>query len=226
MGLDCLNSKLTDCEYKVLFDTLRSPLIDVDRIRERQNILQDYLNYPNLLIDMHIICLDAQKNKFIVNDLVYSRVPPKRKLMENLQVTNKSLEVPVKLLAVMDHKKFTSKTLSDFYDNLKRADLLQDIKSTINEMIGWVMNDCVTFDIEYGSGFKHKCSHIISEGYQSEQTKSKSAYIKSKLKKIKELVPKVNEFAYNLDYILELQVEDLIVRGVQSMYSVIFRVNS
>ncbi|NLK74421.1 MAG: hypothetical protein GX288_03915 [Clostridiales bacterium] len=226
MGLDCLKNILTDSEYKVLYDTLRSPLIEVERIRERQNILQDFLRFPGLLNDMQKITLDAQENKFIVNDMVYARVSPKRKLKENLQVTNKSLDIPVKLLAAMEYKEFTSKTLENFYNNLKKVDLLQEIKRTINEMVGWVMNDCVTFDIEYGSGFKLKSSHIISEGNKLEQMKPEFSHLKSKFRKMRPIVEDVNEFAYNLDYILELQVEGLIERGVQSMYSVIFRVNS
>jgi hypothetical protein len=219
MGLECLKRILTNNEYNVFVDTVCSPLSSVDMIKERQNILRDFLNFPELLIDMQKICLDAQNNKFVVYDLVYSRMTPKRKLTENLRVTNKSLEVPIKLLTIMNHREFSSKILSDFYEHLSRVDLLNEIRKKINEITGWLLIDCVTFNVQYGSGFKLKSSHVASEG-------SHFVHPKPHFGKKKKILSDAYEFAYNLDFLLDLQIGNLIERGVQNMCSVISAVNS
>lgn len=219
MGLGCLKKILTDNEYSVFVDTIGSPLISVDMINERQNILRDFLTFPELLVDMQKICLDAQNNKFIVHDLVYSRVTPKMKLIENLRVTNKSLEVPIELLTTMRYKEFLSKTLSDFYKQLSKVDLLNEIKKKINEIAGWILSDCVTFNVQYGSGFKLKSAHVASEG-------SHFVHPKPHFGKQKKISSDAYEFAYNLDFLLDLQTGNLIERGVQNMCSIISSVNS
>lgn len=219
MGLECLKKILTNDEYEVFVDILSRPLINIEMIKERQTILKDFLNFPDLLIDMQKICLDAQNNKFVVYDLVYSRVSPKKRLTQNLRITNKSLEVPIKLLNIMKHREFSSKILSDFYQQLSRIDLLDEIRDKINEITGWLLSNCVTFNVEYGSGFKLKSLHIASEG--SRFMRHKPRFGKRKKTSLDEY-----EFSYDLDFLLKLQIDDLIERGVKNMCTVIDDINS
>jgi len=218
MGLECLKKILTNDEYDVFVDIIRKPLIDVEMIKERQTILKDFLNFPELLVDMQKICTDAQNNKFVVYDLVYSKASPKKRLTQNLRITNKSLEVPIKLLNIMKHREFSSKVLSDFYEQLNRVDLLNEIIDKINEITEWLLNDCVTFNVEYGSGFKLKRLRIASEGYNLHH---KTRFIKRKKTSFNEY-----EFAYNIDFLLNLQIDNLIERGVKNMCTVIDDINS
>jgi DNA mismatch repair ATPase MutS len=218
MGLECLKKIITDKEYDVFVDTVCSPLNRVDIIKERQNILEDFLNYPGFILDLQKICLNAQNNKFITYSMVYGGVTPKRKLTDNLQIINKSLDVPIELLNIMRYKDFSSKTFSDFYEKLNRIELLSEIKMKINEIIGWLLNDCVTFDVEYGLDFKLVSSHISAEGNCSLQPKSR--FSKNKRTKLDTC-----EFVYNLDFLLNLQIENLMERGVLNMYSVISAIN-
>lgn len=220
MGLECLGKILTNDEYNAFTETLRNPLVNAEMIKERQKILEDFLSFQDLLDEMQKIYLDAQNNKFIVYDFVYSRMPPKRKMIENLQVTNKSLEVPAKLLTLMRDKEFSSKTLTGFYEQLNRLDLLNEIRQKLNEIAKWLLSDCVTFNIEYGSGFKLTRSHVASEG--SRNAHPKPGFIKIKQKTSLDIY----EFPYNLDFLLELQIGNLIERGVQNFCSIIGNINS
>lgn len=219
MGLPCLKKLLNNNEYSVFADTLCKPLTDANLITERQNILKDFVMYPDLLLKFQRICSEAQNNKFTIHESVVSSSSSKRKLIENLSVTNKSLEVPAELYNAMKYKSFSSRTLFDFFSELSRTGMLDNIKHKINEMAGWLLNDRVSFDIQYGPSFKIKSAYAASEGYRSIPQKTHRG---SKNK----ILPDPNEFEYYLNYLLDLQIGDLLNRGVVNMCSIISSINS
>lgn len=219
MGLDSCKKILADSEFDVFFDTLCRPLTNIVNIYERQNIIKDFLKYPTLLSDIQKISDCAKNNKFVVHDFVYSRISPKRKLIENLRTTNKSIDAFHDMLAVMRNKHYTSKTLSEFCKYLNNTEVLYEIKQKINTIANWLLTDSIAFKIQFASEFKLHTAQIVCGGNSVEHDK------RQLIKKKKNTVDN-EEFEYGLDFILELQVETLIERGIQNLHSIISNINS
>ena len=219
MGLPCLKKLLSGNEYTVFADTLGKVLTDADLIAERQNILKDFIMYPDLLLKLQKICAEAQNNKLTIHESVVSTSSPKRKLTENLRTVNKSLEVPAEFYSALKYKSFSSKTLFDFYNDLSRTDMLEKVKHKINEIAGWLLSDSVSFDIQYGPSFKFKSAYAASEGYRNISQKT---HYGNKNK----IPPDPYEFEYYLNFLLELQINSLLDRGVVNMCSIISSINS
>ena len=195
--------------YNVFMNTINVPLTDAEKIKERQNILKDFVEFPGIAYKMKLICDEIRKNK-----CESSEQEPKRRLIDYQTILYRSMDVSEELANHLKHRDFCSKSLVDLRDQLDCGEKTDKLKNRINTIVGLCLNDNIALSVEYGSGFKFRSANIYSDiniNKNDDKNNKKEAKENAILKFFKNKIPKPKEtvsgFYYNTNFLLVEEVE-------------------
>lgn len=156
MGLERLAEFLDlDSEtYEIFMHALQNPLKKAGKIKERQNILRDFLAYPGLAQKLKSICAEIKKNKS----------EPIKISVENDKMSLCHTDIAGELLSMLKHREFSSRALVDLREQLDSKDKYELVFRRMDRIVEYCNEGKIALDIEYGSGFKFKSAEIRHNG--------------------------------------------------------------
>lgn len=166
IGVDRFKGLLSDDEYTVLRKYLLKPLKDISIINERQQVFKDFLANPGFAEKLRDCCLIASENKMPVYRKGYTTIPIAQRLIDYLNVLQKSFKVIEELLEIVSNSNndFNSRFINDLKMQLNKKDEFERIKEEVVDIVKYISCDGVELGIEYGVTFKYKSARIISYG--------------------------------------------------------------
>lgn len=196
--------------YDTFINTISVPLTNADKIKERQNILQDFLDFPGTAQKMKSICGEIRKNKCDSDE-----TNPKRRMIDFQRVLYRSIDISYELAGQLKHRDFRSESLKDLRNQLDCRDKTEQIKERINTIVNLCLNDDIALSVEYGSAFKFKSANIYS-GANNKNNKTEikenavfkffQNKIAKQAKQTKQKEP-INGFYYDYNFILVEEIE-------------------
>ena len=216
--------------YDIFINTISRPVTSAEKIKERQNILKDFIEFPGIAQKMKAICDEIQKNK-----CRSSENNAKRRLIEFQNILTKSMDISYELLSHLKHRDFCSSALKDLRSQLDCRENIERVKSRIDSFVKCCVNDNIVLNIEHGSGFKFRNAYVYS-GSSANQKNSQSfikenavfKFLQNKIPKQNKQKEIINGFYYHSEYgflPLEAQTEEVLGAAMPYATSVITDLN-
>ena len=218
VAFDRISEILSEKDYSVLTEVIKTPLTDADNIIERQKIFQDLTTYPGLAENLIFICNNAQKNKLPFYG-IHSSVPLNEKFKEYLKMINHTLNIPAELLSAMREKDFNSTALNDLHKQLKKINEINILKARLNTLADTLMGNNIALQIVYSDTFKLKRADVYSGGHIKAIRTKKGIFRKNQ-------ESQSYPYEYGYDFIAALQTDEMINSGVNKFCSAISQLNS
>ncbi|MCL1857647.1 MAG: hypothetical protein FWF92_00220 [Oscillospiraceae bacterium] len=188
--------------YNIFINTISVPLTDAEKIKERQNILKDFMEYPGIAQKMKSICDEIKINK-----CQSPETDAKQRMIDFRNILYSSMDVSHELAKQLTHRDFQSDSLKDLRNQLDCREKTEKVKERINAIVDLCLNDNLVLNIEYGSGFKFKNAYIYSGENNNKQEIKENAILKffqNRIPKQKEIV---SGFYYNENFLVAEEVE-------------------
>lgn len=134
--------------FGIFCETLRKPSDTIDVILERRRILEDFISHPNLAEEIDALCDEAKKYKITLQML--------DNLGRILENTLSVIKIMEKLNGLLTNKSFRSQTLRNI-----RREPLDELSSKLKDLCS-LSSNCVTYNIEFSSGFKLKSAAVVN----------------------------------------------------------------
>ncbi|MHB1483531.1 MAG: MutS-related protein [Saccharofermentanales bacterium] len=225
MGMSAFEKVINnDSIYKIFAEVLSKPLINKDKIIEREKILKDFIKYPYLLKSMKRICDIAKENKFPPYTRTISGIPPKTKLAAYLEVVKRSLKIPVDLFVEMDDKTFESASLKDLYTQLDMLKKLESINIKIDKLASLCFSGNFSLSLVYNNLIKFESAKIYSDlGIESKSLKSGK-----NMRNIKTGIGFMNDnsFIYDDNFLIQIIIEDIEKAATNNLSYILSNINS
>ncbi|MCL2159722.1 MAG: hypothetical protein FWH48_09975 [Oscillospiraceae bacterium] len=213
MGLEEL-AKFLDADaksYEIFRQTISRPLADAEKIRERQNILKDFIDNPGLAQKLKLICVEIQKNKCQTH-----YVEAKRILIAYYEILSRSMGVSLELLSWLKNRDIKSATLKDLQSQLECQKQFELLKARIGKIIEYCKTDVFALNIEYGSAFKFRNAQIYQNNqkpHENPENKTNNPILKLFQKKPQNYQAIVAnpeaEFYYGDHFIMENEINSI-----------------
>ena len=186
--------------YSVFTEAISHPLTDAGKIKERQDILKDFTEFPETAQKMKSICDGIRQNK-----CHSAEDDPKRRLLEFQSVLYKSMQTSAELAAQLKHRNLCSKSLKDLRDQLDCGEKIRRVTERIDTLVKLCVNGNIALNVEYGSAFKFRSAGIYS-GITKKESKENAIFriFQSKLPRA-ETNP--GSFYYNENFLVAAEVE-------------------
>jgi len=192
--------------YNNFISAISLPLTNPEKIKERQYILQDFLDFPGIAQKMQSICGEIRKNKCESDK---DDPDPKRRLTAFQTVLYRSIDLSYELAAQLKHRDFQSSSLKNLREQLDCFDKTERIKERIDHIVDLCINDNIALSIDYGSAFKFRSANIYSDANKNNnkpETKENAIFkfFQNRLPKQKEVF---NGFYYDYHFLIVEEIE-------------------
>jgi len=165
LGLDALEKTVFEKDallFSIFKEIISTPLVKKEEILERQNILKDFLKYPDFVNELNDMCVSAPERRIPPLRSIYSSITPREKLAEYLDTTDKAIAITTDLNEIFEGKQFASSLLSDFQSQLANHKQYEDFKAQLNKMSHYWTDGDMTLAVEYLDTFKFKHATLES----------------------------------------------------------------
>jgi hypothetical protein len=214
MEFECFKDILSDGEYRIFYEVLAKPLTGHDDIVERQRIFADFNANPQMIGHLTDVCNSAQHFKMPRYDLSHSSYPADRKLVDYMEIIEKTLGVPSELHRCLGSAVFQSQTLACLRETLDGREEIEEIKQLMADISNCLLKGEVTFQIEYASNFKFKYACVHGAGGHT-QNPQRQGLLKSIIKR----KPDNGGVDYGYDFVANCQIEDDIIKTAINNHS-------
>ena len=199
-------------QFNAFCDVLKYPSVDVNVLRERQLIFEDFCTYNHLSEDIYKICCGAERYKIFTQVSKYNNITSPQRLDDYIKQTIPMINILISLGALFKHKSFKSTTLKNinFESVLELIDEIKKAERILN-------SSCFKLSIKFSDGFKLKTAEAVScekiNLQQDKNDKSKMYYNE-------------NTIFYNGYSMTQFVAEELSKVTVLNLCSVVSQINS
>jgi len=190
--------------YSVFINTISVPLKDAKKIKERQNILRDFTEFPDIAPKMKALCDDIKKNKCQSAD---GEGDPKRRLADYQGILYKSMQISHELASQLKHRNLKSDSLKELRDQLDCREKIDKVKERADRIVRLCLNENISLKLGYGSAFKFKSAGLYSGADKNKKDPRENSIFRIFQSKTPQSEDFSGSFYYNENFLIEAEVE-------------------